>query len=173
MDDWGAEQKARGDVMQNRIEKKEKSHNYQPSRELELFCYALISEQVKGNKARAQELTRVDKGKFYYAWRHHAEFRAWYTKLCFDILTHNAAIPAYALLSAIVGKDVQAIRTYYELTGQLKHIVKTEGEAPEVKVPTAVYFISGRVENKVENAGTAEHGAGGQLPTGPGEKGKA
>lgn len=101
---------------------------YQPPRDLELYCYALVSQDVKGNKLEAERVSKVDKGKFYWAWKNHPEFRAWYMDLCFQILTNNSAIPAYALMGSVIDKDVQAIRTFYELTGQLKNKVEHSGE---------------------------------------------
>lgn len=106
-------------VAQHNKEKTEKISNYQPNRDLERFCYALVSEDIKGNKTAAQRLSKVDRCKFEYAWRTKPEFRKWYSDLCFTVLSKNSAIPAYALLGAIINKDVQAIRTFYELEGRL------------------------------------------------------
>lgn len=108
-------------------ELKENLNKYQPPRDLELFCYALISIDVKGNKRKAQELSKVDKGKFYYAYKTSEEFRHWFSELCFSILAQNEAIPPHALLGAISNRDVQAIRTYYELIGKLKSKIEHSG----------------------------------------------
>ena len=99
----------------------DKLHEYQPDRELELFCYALIHQDVKGNKDAAERLSGVKKGKFYWAYKTNEAFRHWFSELCFSILKHNEAIPPYALMGAVIDKDVQAIRTYYELIGKLKN----------------------------------------------------
>ena len=96
-----------------------KFNNYRPSRDLEIFCHCLVTPEVKGNKKLAMELTKVDKGKFYWAIEHKPEFRLWFLDLCLRILINNAEIPPYALLGAIMDKDVGAIRLYYELTGKL------------------------------------------------------
>ena len=44
---------------------------YQPTRELELFCNALVSQDVMGNKDKAERLSGIDKGRFHYAWKKH------------------------------------------------------------------------------------------------------
>jgi hypothetical protein len=108
--------------------------NYQPSKDLERFCQALILPDVKGNKSRASQLTNIDPGKFYYAYRTNSDFRLWFANLCFSVLGENAAIPPYALLGAIIDKDVQAIRTYYELTGKLKQHLDITGEIKFTKM---------------------------------------
>jgi len=114
--------------MENRLKSTENLSKYQPPRDLEIYCLALVSQDVKGNKSAAQRLTKIDTGKFNYAWKTKQEFRLWYMNLCFDILASNSAIPPYALMSAILDKDVMAIRTYYELTGQLKNRLEHSGE---------------------------------------------
>jgi hypothetical protein len=99
---------------------RQKFNDYQPNKDLERFCYCLVTNQVRGNKDLAMTLTHVDKGKFYYAIRTNPLFCMWYLKLCMSILINNAEIPPYALLGAIMDKDVAALRLYYELTGQNK-----------------------------------------------------
>ena len=42
--------------MENQLKSTEKISEYQPKRDLELFCYALVSEQCKGNKDAAERL---------------------------------------------------------------------------------------------------------------------
>ena len=120
--------------MQNRIEK---SNTYQPNRDLEIFCYALVHQDVKGNKEAAERLSGVCKGKFYYHYKNDENFRRWYSELCFSILKHNEAIPPYALMGAIIDKDVQAIRTYYELIGKLK----AQGVNIETKINNVSFTV--------------------------------
>jgi hypothetical protein len=127
-------------IMQDRVDKITK---YQPSRELELFCYALIHQDVKGNKEAAERLSGVKKGKFYWAYKTDEDFRHWYSELCFSILKHNEAIPPYALMGAIIDKDVSAIRTYYELIGKLK--------GQSVNVTTQVYANNGITPREKEH----------------------
>jgi len=77
----------------NTLDKKKELNEYKPKRDLELFCYALISPDVKGNKDKAQQISGIDKGKFYWAWHNHPEFREWFSQLCFSVLKTNEAIP--------------------------------------------------------------------------------
>jgi hypothetical protein len=133
-----------------------KVNDYQPSRELELFCQALVSEPVKGNKAGAERLTGINKFRFDHACRTNPEFREWYLKFCFDFLISHSAVPAYALLGKIMEKDVQAIRTFYEMTGQLKHVYKNESDVVEQKIPTVVNYIAVHV-NSVKDSDPNGH----------------
>lgn len=142
--------------MKNRIKLAEKVDKYQPPRDLEIFCLALVHQDVKGNKLEAERLTKVSKSKFYYYYRTSEAFRHWYSELCFSILKLNEAIPPYALLGAVIERDVQAIRTYYELIGKLK------GQAVNVntQISTVVYpnrtliFTDLKDENVSSDAGT-------------------
>jgi hypothetical protein len=155
--------------MINRIEKiavnKEKTHTYQPPEDLRRFVEVLLSEDVKGNKKLASELTHVRREKFYAHYRRNADFRAWVSEQCDMLLGHYEVIAGYSLLSALLQKDVMAIRTYYELRGKLKHIIKSEGTAVQVNVPTNVYFISGKDTTKGDNGPTSGDGAGVQRGT--------
>lgn len=99
---------------------RENLNKYHPRRELEIFAYALVSIDIKGNELAAERLTKVGRFKFRYAMQTNPEFRQWYSDLCYQVLLKNEAIPTYALMGAIIDKDVQAIRTYYELIGKIK-----------------------------------------------------
>ena len=105
------------------MEKQEKSNEYIPPVDMRLFTQALLSEGVKGNKQRAQEITGVNRGRFYYYWEsspHKFEFRRWFSDKCDEILGINEAIPPYALMNEIIKGNVEAIKTYYKLRGKLK-----------------------------------------------------
>lgn len=115
------------------------SHNYCPPIEMRHFVQALLSEDVKGNKAEAERRTGVDRGRFYYHFREHLEFRQWFSEQCDLFLGKNEAIPAYSLLSQIVQGDVPAIRTYYELRGKIKSQMAT---APTTVVYNIVQFVN-------------------------------
>ena len=130
---------------------------YTPPSDVRQFCYALVSEGIKGNKLEAERVTKVDKGKFYYHWRKHPEFRAWYHDLCLQILGTNAAIPPVALLGQIVRGDTQAIRTYYELMGKLKgQTVNVNTGDTIIQTPHAVIFSAIAKEQTTEEPKTDE-----------------
>lgn len=104
-------------------EKQRKPDDFQPPEDIRRFCEALMSEEVKGSKTKAQDLTHVDRGRFYYFWSkspHKFEFRRWFTDHCDDILGINEAIPPYALMSEVIKGNVEAIKTYYKLRGKLR-----------------------------------------------------
>ena len=120
-------------------------NKYKPKRELEIFAHALISQDVKGNELAAERLTKISRHKFRWAMQTSRDFRLWYSDLCFSILAKNEAIPPYALLGAILDKDVQAIRTYYELTGRLNNKIEHSG-----RIEGERNIIIIRNENKTE-----------------------
>jgi hypothetical protein len=132
-----------------------KTHTYQPPEDLGRFVQALMTEEVKGNKVKAAALTRVRREKFYYHYRKDPEFREWVSEQCDVFRSHYEPVVGFALMGAIMEKDVMAIRTYYELAGKLKHITKHEGEEPEGRVPRVVNYIAVHVNNVKElNAGS-------------------
>lgn len=128
--------------MRDRLKDEEISNAYEPKRDIKMFCYALVSEGVKGNKEAAERVSGVRKGKFYWLWRTEPRFRAWYHDLCLQILGTNAAIPPVALLGQIIRGDTQAIRTYYELIGKLKGntVNVNTGDTTIIQTPHAVIF---------------------------------
>ena len=137
-----------------------KSYSYEPSQELRRFVEALLSEEVKGNKVKAESISHVARQRFYWNYKKHPEFREWFAEQCDLFLGNYEPVAGYALVGAMLKNDVQAIRTYYELRGKLKHIVKNEGPIVEVKIPPAINFIS----VKVENDRAIEHRDSGTLP---------
>lgn len=93
---------------------------YEVPIDLRMFVEALLSEEVKGNKVKAEEKSGVNRQNFYNHYKKYPEFRRWYSEQCDHILGMNEAIPPVALLSQIIKGDTQAIRTYYEIIGKLK-----------------------------------------------------
>ena len=69
------------------------SNAYAPPIEIMDFVKVLLSDEVRGNKVRAEELSGVDRGKFYYHWKK-SEFRKWYLEQCNQYLTSNEATVA-------------------------------------------------------------------------------
>lgn len=115
------------------------SDKYIPPIEMRHFVQALLSEQVKGNKTEAERRTGVSRGRFYYYFEK-PEFRKWFSGQCDLIFGRNEAIPPYALMNAIIQGDVQAIRTFYELRGKLKHQLEHSGkiEGPEHRITNII-----------------------------------
>ena len=81
-------------------------------------------------------------------------------------------IAGYSLIGALLKNDVQAIRTYYELRGKLKHIVKNEGETIEARAPTAVNFIA-VYRNKDGNDRVIDSESIKHIDSSPDEQGKS
>lgn len=100
----------------------DETNEYEPTPELRLFVETLMSEEVRGNKERASRVCGVDKGKFYWAWNKHPEFRVWYKKFCEEQFQTGVAIGYAELLREMQRGDnkVQAIRTFFEVLGKIK-----------------------------------------------------
>lgn len=132
------------------------SSEYIPPFSMRKFIEALISEEVKGNKTEAERRTGVKRERFYYYFNRYPEFRKWFSNQCDKVLGKNEAIPPYALMSAIIKGDVQAIRTYYELIGKLKH------QITDMKQETHLHFtnIKQVIENAAKNNGKLIGAAG-------------
>ena len=149
-----------------------KSHKYEPPEDLRRFVEVLLSEEVKGNKVKAESITHVSRGKFYWHYRKHSEFREWISDQCDLLLGRYEGIAVFSLLGALLKNDVQAIRTYYELRGKLKHIVKNESAMVEVKVPTVINFIA-VYRDKDGNDRVIEPGSIEHRDSAPDEQGKS
>jgi hypothetical protein len=104
-----------------------KSYNYQPSVPLRQFVQALLSDDVSGNKSKAEKITGVRRQRFYQNMAK-AEFRQWFNEQCDKVLLINQATVAGSLLSMATKGDVTAIRTYYELIGKLKNKLEHSGK---------------------------------------------
>lgn len=96
------------------------SDEYMPPIDVRWFVQTLLSEEVRGNKTKAERITGVDKGKFYWHFNRFPEFRKWFSEQCDAFLSRNQAIVSSMLMKKISEGDVQAIRTYFELVGKLK-----------------------------------------------------
>ncbi len=108
-----------------------KSNEYQPSVALRQFVQALLSEEVAGNKTRAEAASGVRRQRFYKNLTN-PEFRIWFSRQCDEVLLINQASVASSLLSMATKGDVSAIRTYYELIGKLKNKLEHSGKVQGV-----------------------------------------
>ncbi len=137
--------------MENRLKLDNKIDNkpceYTPPQNMRTFVQVLLSEEVKGNKSKAESICKVNRQLFDYHYKKHPEFRAWVSEQCDLLLGKYEVIAGYSLIGALLKNDVMAIRTYYELAGKLKHIMKHEGDIPEGRVPRVVNYIAVHVNN--------------------------
>ena len=104
-----------------------KSYSYQPSVPLRQFVQALLSDDVSGNKSKAEMVSGVRRQRFYQNMTK-PEFRQWFNEQCDKVLLINQATVTGSLLSMATKGDVTAIRTYYELIGKLKNKQEHSGK---------------------------------------------
>ena len=95
-------------------------NDYIPDIGLRQFTQALLSEEVLGNKTKAQEITGVSKGKFYWHYQKNPKFRKWHDDQIEEYFRRNGTLVASSLMNKIKAGDVAAIKLYYELAGRLK-----------------------------------------------------
>ena len=117
-----------------------KSYDYQPSAALRRYVQALLSDEVKGNKTLAEQVSGVRRQRFYYNMTK-PEFRQWFNDECNIVLLINRARVDFFLLSMIEKGNVVAMRTYYELIGVLKNKIERSGgvESQDTKLEVKVY----------------------------------
>lgn len=121
--------------MENRLGAKAKNVSdvneiaYEPPVALKRFCMALLSEQAMGNKEKAQEISGVDKGKFYYAFHRNDKFRTWYSEQCDKFVNSNEGLVSFALMREILRGEVPAIRTFYEIKRKINQPVNGKNGA--------------------------------------------
>lgn len=102
--------------MKNNITKSDK---YQPPLSLQRYVEILLSLGVMGNKLEAERMAGVNRQQFYYHYNKHSEFREWFASQCKKFLLSNESIAAKKLIERISSGDVQAIRLFYELKGDI------------------------------------------------------
>ncbi len=73
-----------------------KSNKYTPPMKVRRFVEALNSEGVWGNKTKAQEITGVDRGVFYYYLYKYPEFKQWYEDQCKQVFITNLSRTVYS-----------------------------------------------------------------------------
>ncbi len=100
-----------------------KPNIYAPPLDVIKFAEALLSDEVRGSKVKAEESTGVDRGKFYYHWKK-PEFRQWYIERCSEYLSSNEAMVATTLMKQVRNGDMKAIELYYKLNGRLRDKVE-------------------------------------------------
>ena len=107
-------------------EEAKEAGEYLPSVEMRRFVSCLLSEECKGNKSKAERMSGVDRCRFDWAWfkgKDRVEFRKWFSAKQDEFLGTNETIVSYALMTAILKGDTQAIKTFYELRGKIKNAV--------------------------------------------------
>ncbi len=107
-----------------------KPYTYQPSVALRQFVQALLTDDVSGNKSKAETVSGVRRQRFYKNMKK-PEFRSWFSRQCDEALLVNQARVTSSLLSMATKGDVSAIRTYFELIGKLKSKLERSGEIKE------------------------------------------
>ena len=95
-------------------------HDYMPTLKLRLFVQALFSDEIRGNRDKAERATGVRKQTFYYHLRKNPDFKKWFATYCSDFLSQNEDFVSAQLLKNIKNGSDQAIRTYYQLRGKLR-----------------------------------------------------
>lgn len=99
------------------------SNDYIPKMELRIFVDCLLSTDVMGNKDEAQRRTGISKGMFYYHLKHakdRDQFTQWFIDQCRKILLSERGAVTLALVKKAKDGDIPGIRTFFELTGDLK-----------------------------------------------------
>lgn len=91
------------------------SDEYVPTMKLRLFTQALLSEEVKGNKSKAERITGIRRDLFLYNLKKNPDFKEWYRKQVSNIFEPFIPAIGYALLkSALTGDNKVALRIMEE-----------------------------------------------------------
>lgn len=86
---------------------------------LKKFVQTMLTLSDTGNKLEAERLTGVDRNRFYWHYRHHQEFRDWYSNQCDLLVGSNESIASKKLIALVNAGDVTALRLYFELKGKI------------------------------------------------------
>jgi hypothetical protein len=95
-------------------------HPYQPPERVRRFVAALLTEESQGEKVKAEEISGVPRGNFYYHYKNNPDFREWFSNECTLFINTYEPSANSGLIAGLRRGDIQHIRTFFELKGKLR-----------------------------------------------------